>query len=263
MSMRVAAIIPAGVMSGSDNAAEIRIICDTQADLPSGLYFVSGWEAQLGSTAHVVSDSTNWEMQSDGTWVQAAAAGMGNYYTKSETDALLQPISDAADAAQQAADDAQDDIDDVKSGSLTELINTGGKNRCPTSGGSNVLPTRWLQIPIVLDPGQYVVKIGSLSSDDTDAGTCQFVCFASDNTVASNYLYLSRGSDVSGNITISNQTAYLRLYPSDSYAHSENDTVTASDIMICSKSDYDISPDYVPYCPTLAELYALVRSYHP
>lgn len=33
--------------------------------------------------------------------------------------------------------------------------------------------------------------------------------------------------------------------------------------MIDLKTDHDISPTYVPYCPTLAELYALVRSYHP
>lgn len=33
--------------------------------------------------------------------------------------------------------------------------------------------------------------------------------------------------------------------------------------MICDKSLYDVSPTYEPYCPTLAELYALVRSYHP
>lgn len=33
--------------------------------------------------------------------------------------------------------------------------------------------------------------------------------------------------------------------------------------MVCSKAKYDISPAFVPYCPTLAELYALVKSYHP
>ena len=33
--------------------------------------------------------------------------------------------------------------------------------------------------------------------------------------------------------------------------------------MIDLKTDHDISPTYEPYCPTLSELYALVRSYHP
>ena len=256
MSMRVSAILPAGVMSGSDNAAEIHIICDTQADLPSGLTFVTGWEAQLGSKAHVVSDSTDWEMLSDGSWIQAASPGLGNYYTKTETDDLLQPISDAADAA-------QTDIDAVKSGSLTELINTGGKNCCPVNSGSNTLPTRWLQIPITLQPGSYKVYFGDLSSTDTDASTCQMVGFDASNTVATNYLYPGRGTDITADLTVTAETSYIRIYPSDSYAHSDSDTVTVTDLMICSAADFAVSPDYVPYCPTLAELYALVRSYHP
>ena len=33
--------------------------------------------------------------------------------------------------------------------------------------------------------------------------------------------------------------------------------------MICDKVYYDVSPDFVPYCPSLAELYALVKTYHP
>ena len=263
MSMRVSAILPAGVMSGSDNAAEIHIICDTQADLPSGLTFVTGWEAQLGSKAHVVSDSTDWEMKSDGTWIQAASPGLGNYYTKTETDDLLQPISDAADDAQRTADDAQSDITAVKTGYLTELINSGGKNRCPVNSGSNTLPTRWLQIPITLQPGSYKVYFGDLSSTDTDASTCQMVGFDSANAQATNYIYPARGTDITADLTVTAETSYIRIYASDSYAHSENDTLTVTDLMICSAADFEISPVYVPYCPTLAELYALVRSYHP
>ena len=33
--------------------------------------------------------------------------------------------------------------------------------------------------------------------------------------------------------------------------------------MVCSSADYSLSPTFEPYCPTLAELYKLVKSYHP
>lgn len=248
----------------SDSTCYIRAVisCDTAADLPAATYF-SGYTLEQASKAHVISDNQWYMLQSSGTWVQQVPEEIGYTYTKAEIDSLISDVQDAADDAQDAADAAQADIDSVKNTVLTDLIDTGAKNLCETSGGSNVLPTRWLQIPIVLPVGQYVVKIGTLSSDDTDASTCQFVCFASDNSVTSNYLYLSRGSNVSGILNITAETAYLRLYPSDSYAHSADDTVTAADIMICKKADYDISDVIVPYCPTLAELYALVKSYHP
>jgi hypothetical protein len=32
--------------------------------------------------------------------------------------------------------------------------------------------------------------------------------------------------------------------------------------MVCPQDAYDISDKFVPYCPTLADLYALVKSYH-
>ena len=33
--------------------------------------------------------------------------------------------------------------------------------------------------------------------------------------------------------------------------------------MVCKEADYLVSPEYAQYCPTLPELYALIKSYHP
>ena len=248
MSFRVKEIIITGAASGIDNPAEIHIICDTLADLPSGLDFVSGYVAQIGSTAHIVSDSTDYEMQSSGAWVQQTPAGLANVYTREQTDAMLAEVHSEIDE--------NTDL-------IIPLIDTGAKNKLATNSGSNTLPTRWLQIPVNLPPGTYTLYIGDLQSTDTDASTCQFVCFDSSNNAASNYVYMERGTEKSATLTISAQTSYFRLYPSDSYAHSDADTVTADNIMICTAADFEASPAYAPYCPTLAELYALVKSYHP
>ena len=95
MSFRVKEIVITGAASGVDNPAEIHIVCDTLADLPSGVNFVSGYAAQIGSTAHIVSDSTDYEMQSSGAWVQQTPAGLANVYTKTQTDAMLAELSAA------------------------------------------------------------------------------------------------------------------------------------------------------------------------
>lgn len=268
MSMRVAAIIPAGVMSGSDNAAEIHIICDTQADLPSGLYFVSGWKAQLGSKAHVVSDSTDWEMQSDGTWIQSASPGLGNYYTKTETDALLQPISDAADAAQASAD--------TNKSYIGILSAQAGKNRLTADQTTQTIDTATITAN---GDGTYHVE--------TTSPTTQQVVF----TLGTALLHTGIEYIISGISGGSNTTFFLN-YDHSSAAGTGNQNIYAGgyqittgeverlttvkfyirsgqsinvDIspMISEKQWYTAFPDFVPYQITLQDLYELVRSYHP
>ena len=50
----------------------------------------------------------------------------------------------------------------------------------------------------------------------------------------------------------------MRLYASDSYAHSEGDVVSFVDGMVCKEAEWEISQTYVPYCPTMAELYQMI-----
>lgn len=146
---------------------------------------------------------------------------------------------------------------------LINLVDTGSKNLMPTPDGQSTPPTRWINIPIVLQPGTYRVFFGDLQSDDTDDTRCQAM-FLAGSTQVSNWLTFERGTNVfSGVCTITAETATFRLYPSTSYASSAGDTVTFTNCMICKESDWQISQEYVPYCPTLPELYALIKSYHP
>lgn len=224
------------------------LVVDAYSDLPNSTILDGQYEMIIGSKCHVVETGKNYEMKSDGTWVEIIPDSVNYTYTKTEIDTMLSVLEDAIDLDENV---------------LSNQLDSGAKNKCPVNSGSNTLPTRWFQIPIVLPAGVYKLKIGTLASDDTNANTCQFACFDSGNNIASNYLYLERGTNVVGTLTVTSETAYCRLYPSDSYAHSENDTVTATDIMICDYDEYAISDKYVPYCPTLYELYQMVRGYHP
>lgn len=138
---------------------------------------------------------------------------------------------------------------------LAGQIDGGAKNLLQTASSSG---TRFVNVPIVLEPGTYHIYFGEISSTDTDAQTCQCAAFASDNSDASNYLQLQRVNGVNGILTVTKATSYVRLYASNTYANSAGDTITFSDAMLCKEDDWAISQKYVPYCPTMPELYQMI-----
>lgn len=159
----------------------------------------------------------------------------------------------AALAAESTAREATD-------AALTGQIDTGAKNRLTINSGSSTPPTRWINIPVSVEAGKYRVYFGTLASDDTDAETCQAIFMDTSNANVSNWMMLTRGNDASAVATVTSAATTLRLYPSDSYAHSEGDTVTFTDGMVCAEPDWAISQEYAPYCPTLQELYAMIQA---
>lgn len=242
--------------SDRDGYVIATFIADTVAELPATNY-LTGYTLEIGCTCHVIENSGDYEMKSDGTWIKRIPAVLANTYTRSEIDTMTGDLSDDIETEKNARVAA----DAVQIDAVARLIDTGSKNIAPINSGSNTLPTRWLQINVDISAGAYVLHIGALSSNDTDADTCQIAFFDSANN-AIRYLYPERGAVVIP-FTLPADSTFFRIYPSDSYAHSDSDTVTVSDLMICTDSDYEISPAYVPYCPTVAELYALIKSYHP
>lgn len=238
--------------TGTENAARFDLFADTAADL-TGLTHFDNIKILSGSRAKDISTGDKYLINSAGVWVlQPSDNAFVNVYTKTEIDGIVQGID--ADITAAESDIA------VLHDATERLIDTGAKNLVDAPSGSG---TRFVNVPIVLQPGTYHIFFGSITSTDTDASTCQCAAFKSDNTDASNYLQLARGSDISAPLVVTAPTAYIRLYAANNYAGGAGDTVTFSDMMICTESDWNISPGYAPYCPTLAELYALVKSYHP
>ena len=141
---------------------------------------------------------------------------------------------------------------------LTGQIDSGAKNRMTINSGSNTLPARWINIPVSVEAGKYRVYFGNLMSDDTDAEICQACFLDSSNQQASNWMSFSRSAAVSASATLTAAATTLRLYASDSYAHSEGDVVSFVDGMVCKEEEWEISQTYVPYCPTMAELYQMI-----
>ena len=74
----------------------VEIDVDSEADLPTMPFrqINTGYEQgtityAAGSKAHAIAESTDWQINSSGQWIQQTPAGLANVYTKSQTDALI------------------------------------------------------------------------------------------------------------------------------------------------------------------------------
>lgn len=126
-------------------------------------------------------------------------------------------------------------------------VDNGKKNFLMTNNGSNPSGSSWIDIPVDLQSGEYVIHFDSLTSTDTDATTCQCICFGPNYEESSGWYHLSRGNDITSSFIVTSHASMIRLYPSDSYAHSSGDTVTFTNAMLCTRNDWDISTRYMPY----------------
>lgn len=150
--------------------------------------------------------------------------------------------------------DTRHAADEKHAAALGGLIDGGAKNRATVNNTSG---TRNVVIPVSLPAGEYVIRFGEITSTDTEASVCRVaLADASDTAVWSGGT--TRGTDKSISVTIGQAAAMLYVYASDNYSHSSGKTVTVSDLMICTKADWDISQAYVPYCPTMPELYQMI-----
>ena len=129
------------------------------------------------------------------------------------------------------------------------LDSTGAKNRLSVNSGTTGSGYGYFveNLPINLPPGEYVAKM----TRDTSGQLTLVVRDASNNELAR----ISKASGVTNfeeEFTITGTAAKVSVYVGFS--------VTVSNAMICSKSAYEISPAFVPYAPTNAELYNMINN---
>ena len=148
---------------------------------------------------------------------------------------------------------------------LALIIDTGAKNHIKTNSGTSIAANRFIEIPLdTVKSGTYILYFGHIEST-LSRTTCNVtIRDANNNTVTTPSEYqFEQGDEIFKQITITGDIAVkIRIYSANNFANSLNQTVSFTDAMLCPKSAWDISQAYAPYCPTLQELYALVKSYH-
>ncbi len=146
---------------------------------------------------------------------------------------------------------------------VTAQLDSGAKNLLTVGSGSNTASLRYIEIPCTAKAGTYVLYFGHLESTDTDSETCA-ISFKDTNAVdvgATDAYQFARGDGVYKVITLKNDNlARIRIYSANNFATSASDIVTFSEAMLCTKAAWDLSQEYVPYCPTLRELYEAMLS---
>ena len=146
---------------------------------------------------------------------------------------------------------------DTDTAALVDIIDSGAKNHLTQTDFSG---TAQVEIPIKIPAGTYVIYRSNLTTDDTDATSC--LCRFYDDSGGTNVqrasVGLARGGDRATTIEVSGDTTFMRIYASDSAAHSTGDTISGTNFMVCAQSAWNISQTFQPYCPSNQELYKMI-----
>lgn len=267
-----------------------QLICDDQSDLPAPTA-IPLYTLEIGSKAHVIADSTDWQMQSDGSWIQQLPPEAAATYTKAEIDQMIDTINNDLNDLSLDIRDVGIDVSDLTirvsddENVINDLIDTGAKNLLEmtqtqtsitrTSGSSSVTAVYDKIAGTVTLTGQHytgdstlIFEFYSGAAADTKvlpAGSyhmCGSLAGGSTSTYRAALTSISgttdTGSGVDFTLTEPHYAAYRIFVSGDC---SFNGDVFRP--MICTQDAWKISQDIVPYTPTLRDLYLLVKSYHP
>lgn len=266
-------IVQVAAWSEGDTYTHIRagsvlnagISCDTTADLPAQAGGISGYYLEQGSTAHVIADNTTYTINSSGTWVLQDTSPFSNVYTKTEVENLLTPITDDITTLYIADSDIRSEI--------AALINEGAKNRL------NVFSTASQTINGIT---WTINSDGTVTANGTATANSFLYLIPNNSNIAFNKETVISGCPAGGSATTYEiQVAMQGGTTYHDYGDGEfipfdyvyryfvccvRNGKTANNLtfrpMICDSWKYVLTPLFVPYSPTNAEIMSIIRSYH-
>lgn len=261
---------------GSAASGRIAALCmfegDTTADFP-GINDITGLTIVQGSKFHCITDNTMYAMDSSGAWIIQDEASRMDVYTKSEVDSIANYL---------------DNKIYVNRGLIVDLINSGHKNlaQLMNTGGTFYGTT------FTPDP-----STGILTTSGTASGYKAYRFMGDpDNTGYAYGVPIPRGKYVLKGLPVGASSSTFRYivgittapnatrtstsyYDNDTIIDIDTDTAVIDIAAYVSQGNVFTNPvqwapylapvqlntitsTFVPYCPTLQELYNLVRSYH-
>ena len=128
---------------------------------------------------------------------------------------------------------------------LVKQVDDGAKNLSSINSVSN--QQNYVDIGVNLKAGTYTLSVSSISTTSSDTSVRIGVYKAPNNLL---YTYIDVGSNKTTTFTISSDADVVRIFPTSGAGASTGESVTFSDLMICTKADYDASTAYIPYAPT-------------
>lgn len=175
-------------------------------------------------------------------------AGTGNGTYSKPSGGI--PKSDLASAVQTSLDQVNTNKTNIwyntdmgvrNAAQITDFTYTAG-----VAGGNYIIPCAPLT-------GDIVIKCGSITSTDTDSATSAIILYFTDGT--SSQQQISRGTNITQNVSIGAKVLrQIACYPSNNYTNSANDTLTVSNLIVCSKAVYDQDSSYTSGAISNAQL---------
>lgn len=242
------------------------IICDTVSDLPAQAGGIAGMYLEMESSAHVISTNEIYTIDSSGSWIRQEQSPFKDVYTKSQVDALLASMQYEIDSFY------------VYRYAETALIDNGAKNLL------NVFTVR---TPQVINGITWTINSdGTVSASGTASANSFLYLLPNNSNIAYGVETVISGCPAGGSAsTYEIQVAMVGGTTYHDYGSGETipddyvyryfvcavrsgQSIPAGSPlvfkpMICRKTFADITSAFVPYSPTNAELYQLIRSYHP
>lgn len=249
----------------NDGTTHIRaqLVADYEGELPAPTG-ITGFTLEQGSTAIISTTGDRYMLSGGGTWFPQRSASIAS---------LVNDIS----VLQSDMQIAENRISNLESAAAL-LIDSGAKN--------------------IADGRHADTTTGGVAFDFADDGTCIATGTASDHKATSAIMlsvctfvpesgkqYVASGCQTGGSnntyamrvTTASDSTVVWETGAGVSFTPSTNDPLTIKfsiksgtvcdglvfKPMVCTETAWNISPKFVPYSPTNAELYQLIRSYHP
>lgn len=246
----------------------MHLECDTMQDVPAATVFGYGTKIAIGSTAHVIEDNSDLQINSSGVWIQQRAGS--STYTRDEIDQML-----AAITATQQAQAAQINWN-TDSGVKNILENTadatrtvsgvtwtknadGSMTAAGTSTGVSAVRVVGVQgsssyaSAVPIPRGKYIISASGF--DDETFRIAIGIFSDSDATRTTRNIYNSPVE-----IEITTDTARFDF----SCVISRSGVTTAGKTFYPMIRPAEITDNtYQIYAPTNRQLYDLIKSYHP
>ena len=268
--------------------ALIKIFVDTAADLPALADFTD-ISPVCGSLAETVDTGDRYRLDSSGTWHMQPAGIFQNVYTKTETDALLAGKQDILTFDTVPTENS---TNPVESGGIwspmADLIDMDRKNvifvgqtdTTATAAGRNITFIRNADGSVTLNGSNnstgflmsYALDIDGASASTESrctmpAGTYTVKAAPAGARVQVYYTDGSTLSSVVANSDSDKDFTYDRSWPYVVFRlYIKSDAAFNNETFIpfcCKKSFLAVSDRVTPGAPSNAELYEMIKSYHP
>lgn len=270
------------VFTPGDSTVHIRarLYCTTVSDLPAPTD-IPGFTLEAGSTAWLIGDVVCYMLDTGGAWREQRSADLSAIITD------ISQIRGELQAHENRIDAAENRITALEAAAAL-LIDSGAKNILPISNPLSSETKRGITATYDFSAGtitlngthdgtgdavfylytgaaadQKVIPAGSYHLSGCPAGgSTETYCLIVQNVGGTPAYKLDTGSGQDFTITSDGRMApIIRVKKPDDQTVSFNNAVFAP--MICLDTYWKFSQAFVPCSPSNAELYQMIRSYHP